>query len=49
MHAAKNFPARKQVSDIDIALPDGVLDDEYDAVRSCPYAAGSPARARNTV
>lgn len=29
MHGANNFPFRKEKSDIDIALPDGVGDDEY--------------------
>ncbi len=29
MHGAKNFPSRKEVSDLDIALPDGTADDFY--------------------
>ena len=29
MHGANNFPFRKEVSDLDVALPDGVGDDEY--------------------
>jgi acetoin utilization deacetylase AcuC-like enzyme len=29
IHAAKAFPARKQTSDLDIALPNGTRDDEY--------------------
>ncbi|MEM0987313.1 MAG: histone deacetylase [Pseudomonadota bacterium] len=29
VHAAKNFPARKAVSDVDLALPDGVEDAAY--------------------
>lgn len=29
IHAAKNFPARKAVSDLDIALPDGTEDASY--------------------
>ncbi len=29
MHAEKNFPARKARSSLDIALADGVMDDEY--------------------
>ena len=29
LHAAKAFPARKQVGDVDIALPPGTTDDEY--------------------
>jgi acetoin utilization deacetylase AcuC-like enzyme len=29
IHGAKNFPARKETSDLDIALPDGTGDDEY--------------------
>ncbi len=29
MHGAKNFPFRKEASDIDIDLPDGCGDDEY--------------------
>lgn len=29
VHGASNFPFRKETSDLDIALPDGVGDDEY--------------------
>jgi acetoin utilization deacetylase AcuC-like enzyme len=29
MHGASNFPFRKETSDLDVALPDGVEDDEY--------------------
>ncbi|WP_310386068.1 histone deacetylase [Roseateles sp.] len=29
MHGAKNFPARKEVSDLDVELPDGCGDAEY--------------------
>ena len=29
MHGANNFPFRKEKSDLDIALPDGIADDEY--------------------
>jgi acetoin utilization deacetylase AcuC-like enzyme len=29
VHAAKNYPARKQVSSIDVELPDGVRDEAY--------------------
>ncbi|WP_394772341.1 histone deacetylase [Mucilaginibacter sp.] len=29
MHGANNFPFRKEQSDLDIALPDGVTDEEY--------------------
>jgi acetoin utilization deacetylase AcuC-like enzyme len=29
IHAARNFPARKQASDLDIELPDATRDDEY--------------------
>jgi len=29
MHGARNFPFRKQVSDLDVALPDGTEDDAY--------------------
>src|SRR4029079_2484334 len=29
MHAAKNFPARKETSDLDIELDDGTGDEEY--------------------
>jgi len=29
MHGANNFPARKERSDLDIPLPDGVSDDEF--------------------
>ena len=32
IHAEKNFPVRKARSDLDIALPDGIGDDEYLAV-----------------
>jgi acetoin utilization deacetylase AcuC-like enzyme len=29
MHGAKNYPLRKETSDLDIPLPDGTRDDEY--------------------
>jgi acetoin utilization deacetylase AcuC-like enzyme len=29
MHGDKNFPFRKEHSDLDIPLPDGIADDEY--------------------
>ena len=29
MHGAKNFPFRKEASDLDVELPDGCRDDEY--------------------
>ncbi len=29
LHGAKNFPLRKEVSDLDVELPDGCADDEY--------------------
>ncbi|MEM9010928.1 MAG: histone deacetylase [Pseudomonadota bacterium] len=29
LHAARNYPARKAVSDLDVALPDGMEDDAY--------------------
>lgn len=29
MHGARNYPFRKEVSDCDVALPDGTTDDEY--------------------
>lgn len=29
VHAGSNFPARKQTSHLDIALPDGTADAEY--------------------
>jgi acetoin utilization deacetylase AcuC-like enzyme len=29
MHGDKNFPFRKEQSDLDIPLPDGIGDDEY--------------------
>ncbi len=29
MHGARNFPFRKQASDLDVALPDGTADDAY--------------------
>jgi acetoin utilization deacetylase AcuC-like enzyme len=29
MHGAKNFPFRKETSDLDVDLPDGCADDEY--------------------
>jgi acetoin utilization deacetylase AcuC-like enzyme len=29
VHGANNFPFRKEVSDLDVALPDGVGDDDY--------------------
>lgn len=34
MHAAKNFPARKQKSNLDVALEDGTSDDAYMAILS---------------
>ncbi|GAQ87064.1 histone deacetylase [Klebsormidium nitens] len=32
VHAASNFPAKKQRSDLDVPLPDGLADEEYLAV-----------------
>jgi len=29
MHGARNYPARKEQSDLDLALPDGTADEEY--------------------
>jgi acetoin utilization deacetylase AcuC-like enzyme len=29
MHGQKNFPFRKEASDLDVDLPDGCRDDEY--------------------
>ncbi|MGL6109438.1 MAG: histone deacetylase family protein [Rubrivivax sp.] len=29
LHGAKNFPARKEASDLDVELPDGCADDDY--------------------
>lgn len=29
VHAANNFPARKQKSTLDVPLPDGMGDDDY--------------------
>lgn len=29
MHCQSNFPARKQISDLDVPLPDGLEDDDY--------------------
>lgn len=29
MHGARNFPFKKETSDLDVALPDGTQDDEY--------------------
>ena len=29
MHGANNFPFRKEKSDLDLPLPDGIGDDEY--------------------
>lgn len=29
MHGARNYPARKEVSDLDLALPDGTADAQY--------------------
>lgn len=39
MHAANNFPARKQKSTLDVALPDGMEDDDY--LRSCMQTLAS--------
>ena len=36
MHGEGNFPARKQISDMDIPLPDGTNDDTY--LRCVPTA-----------
>ena len=38
IHAAKNFPARKAISDLDIALPDGIGDADYLAAFSAGVA-----------
>ncbi len=35
MHAEKNFPFRKEKSDLDIALPEGTTDDEYLKILAC--------------
>lgn len=37
MHGATNFPARKQTSDLDVPLPDGMEDQEY--LRSIQFSA----------
>ena len=29
LHGARNFPFRKEASDLDVDLPDGCRDDEY--------------------
>ncbi|MGF1659566.1 MAG: histone deacetylase [Rubrimonas sp.] len=46
IHAAKNFPARKALSDLDVALPDGTGDAAYlaafDAGLSAAFAAIAP-------
>jgi acetoin utilization deacetylase AcuC-like enzyme len=47
MHAASNFPLRKVGGDLDIALPDGVGDDEYLALLT-DGERGSPGRASVT-
>ena len=39
MHAANNFPARKQKSTLDVPLPDGMVDDDY--LRCCMTTAAS--------
>ena len=38
VHSASNFPSRKQQSDLDVPLPDGVGDDEY--MRWAPVRPG---------
>ncbi len=35
LHGAKNFPARKEHSDLDVELPDGCGDDDYLAALDC--------------
>ena len=35
LHGAKNFPFRKEPSDLDVELPDGCRDDEYLAALDC--------------
>lgn len=39
MHGESNFPFRKQVSDLDVALPDGTGDAEYLAALDCALDA----------
>lgn len=34
VHAQSNFPARKQVSSLDVGLPDNTTDDDYMAAAS---------------
>lgn len=49
MHGARNFPVRKQVSDLDVELPDGCADEAYlaalrHALSTCEERlAGTPA------
>ena len=46
IHGAKNFPFRKQRSDLDVELPDGAGDDAYlDALEAGVRAAVAAARA----
>ena len=46
MHGEKNFPFRKEVSDLDVALPDGTSDDEYlDAAATAPARRPEPPPA----
>ena len=45
IHAAKNFPLRKEASDIDIEMPDGTADVDYlDALEQGIYHALSAAQ-----
>jgi acetoin utilization deacetylase AcuC-like enzyme len=46
VHGEKNFPARKETGDLDIALPDGTTDNEYlEAVEQGVWEALHRSRA----
>jgi acetoin utilization deacetylase AcuC-like enzyme len=47
VHAASNFPARKQQSSLDVPLPDGLQDEQYLAAVAevCAMLAGGGTSA----
>ena len=44
MHGAKNFPFRKETSDLDVTLDDGTGDDEYLEALACGISTSVLAR-----
>ena len=45
IHGAKNYPFRKEASDLDVELPDGAGDDEYLAALARAPAGGARSAA----